>query len=113
MKSSYLQKYLAPALASALCFCAQAQGDASTAKVSVEDEILVSTTATVQAVDLEKRELTLRDPLGDVKTVTVDKAVKRLNEIKVGDDVTAKYYISLAAELRQPTEEEKNSPLMV
>lgn len=78
-----------------------------------EDQILISATAKVEEVNLEKRELTLKGPLGDSQTVTVDKAVKRLNEIKVGDNVTAKYYVSVAAELREPTAEEKANPIMV
>jgi hypothetical protein len=43
----------------------------------------------------------------------VDKRVKRLNEVKVGDEVTADYYVSLAGELRPPTEEEKAHPLAI
>ena len=39
--------------------------------------------------------------------------MKRLNEIKVGDQVTAEYYIGIAAELRPPTEEEKAQPFLV
>jgi hypothetical protein len=82
-------------------------------KMSTEDEVLISVTAKVEAVDVEKRELTLKGPLGDSVTLTVDKAVKRLNEIKSGDEVTAKYYISIAAELREPTDAEKEHPLMI
>src|SRR5688572_16544423 len=82
-------------------------------KMSTEEEVLVSMTAKVEAVDLEKRELTLKGPLGDVTTVTVDKAVKRLDEVKKGDEVTAKYYVSVAAELREPTPEEKENPIMM
>jgi hypothetical protein len=82
-------------------------------KMETEDHVLVTATAKVQELDLEKRELTLKGPLGDMATVKVDPAVKRLNEIKVGDEVTAKYYISVAAELREPTEEEKANPIMV
>jgi len=47
--------------------------------------------------------VTRKGPLGNQITFTVEQRVKRLNKIKVGDDVTADYYISLAAELRQPT----------
>jgi hypothetical protein len=43
----------------------------------------------------------------------VDKAVQRLNEIKVGDDVTAEYYVSLAADVRLPSAEEKANPIKV
>ncbi|HEV8542660.1 MAG TPA: hypothetical protein VGR78_09735, partial [Verrucomicrobiae bacterium] len=82
-------------------------------KMNVGDEMLVTATATVQDLDLEKRELTLKGPLGDVSTITVDKSVKRLDEIKPGDQVTAKYYLSIAAELREPTDEEKEHPIMI
>ena len=111
MKNSSLTKWLCGALL-AFGLSAPAQ-DKKLHNMTVEDEVLISATATVQAVDLEKRELTLKDPLGEVTTLTVDKAVKRLNEIKVGDEVTAKYYISVAAELREPTAAEKENPLVV
>lgn len=111
MKNSTLTQWLCSA-ALAFSFAAQAQ-DKPLHNMSVEDEILVSATATVQAVDVEKRELTLKGPLGNVETLRVDPAVKRLNEIKVGDDVTAKYYVSIAGELREPTAEEKRNPLTI
>ncbi len=91
----------------------EATKDDKAAKLTVEDQVMVSSTSRVQALDLEKRELTLKGPLGDEVTVTVDKAVKRLDQVKVGDDVTVKYYISLAAELREPTDEEKKNPLVI
>lgn len=81
--------------------------------LSAEDSILVTVSATVQAIDQAKREVTLKGPLGNVVTFTVDKRVKRLNEVKVGDDVTAEYYVSLAGELRAPTPEEKQSPVQI
>jgi len=73
----------------------------------------VSVTATVTAIDYTTREVTLKGPLGNVVTFTVDKAVQRLNEIKVGDNVTAEYYVSLAADVRPPTAEEKANPIKV
>jgi len=73
----------------------------------------VSVTAKVTAIDYTKREVTLKGPLGNVVTFTVDKAVQRLNEIKVGDDVTAEYYVSLAADVRLPSAEEKANPFKV
>jgi Cu/Ag efflux protein CusF len=72
-------------------------------------EQVVTETATVQAIDVAEREVTLKGPLGDVETVTVSEDVKRLDEVKVGDTVTAKYYIGIAAELRAPTAEERPS----
>ena len=112
MKNSSLNQWLCAAL---LAFgpLVSAQEKAPIHNMSAGEEVLISATATVQAIDLEKRELTLKGPLGDVETVTVDKAVRRLNEIKVGDEVTAKYYVSIAAELREPTAAEKENPLVV
>jgi len=81
--------------------------------LTAEDSILVSVTAKVDAIDHAAREITLRDELGHVVTFTVDKRVKRLDEVQEGDEVTAAYYISLAGELRPPTEEEKQNPLEI
>jgi hypothetical protein len=77
------------------------------------DAVLVSVTASVQAIDAKTREVTLKGPLGNTVTFTVDKRVKRFDEIKVGDYVTAEYYVSVAAEVREPTAEEKEHPLVV
>ena len=81
--------------------------------LSAEESVLVTVTAKVQAIDQTKREVTLKGPLGNVITFTVDKRVKRLDEVKVGDEVTADYFISLAGELRTPTEEEKTHPVQI
>jgi hypothetical protein len=82
-------------------------------KMMVGDDVLVKATATVDSVNLEKRELTLKGSLGEISTVTVDKAVQRLDEIKPGDQVKVQYYLAVAAELREPTSEEKENPIMV
>lgn len=111
MKQSKRIQWLCAALLAA-GVSAQA-AEKSIHNMAVEDEVLVSVTARVQAVDVDKRELTLKGPLGNVETLRVDPAVKRLNEVKVGDDVTAKYYVSIAGELREPTAEEKRNPLMI
>jgi lipid-binding SYLF domain-containing protein len=79
--------------------------------LTAEDSVLVYVTAKVEAIDPAAREITLKDELGHVVTFCVDKRVKRLNEIQEGDEVTAAYYISLAGELRPPTEEEKLNPI--
>ncbi len=76
-------------------------------------EQLVTATAKVEAIDLAKREVTLKGPLGNVETVVVGEDVKRLNEVKVGDEVTVEYYIGIAAELRAPTDEEMKQPFVV
>jgi Cu/Ag efflux protein CusF len=78
-----------------------------------EKSVLVSITATVEAIDHATREVTLKGPLGNTVTFTVDPKVERLKEVKVGDAVTADYYISIAAELRAPTAEEEKTPLVI
>jgi hypothetical protein len=75
--------------------------------------VLVSITAKIEAIDPAKREVTLKGPLGNTVTVAVDEKVKRLNEFKVGDHVTAEYFVAVAGELREPTAEEKASPLTI
>lgn len=77
------------------------------------DTVLVSVTASVQSIDSKNREVTLKGPLGNSVTFTVDKRVKRFDEIKVGDYVTAEYYVSVAAEVREPTAAEKETPIVL
>jgi len=74
---------------------------------------IVTTIATVTAVDPEKREITLKDSKGNEVTFAVDKSVTRLKEVKVRDKVRAEYYVSIASEIRPPTAEEKDKPLAV
>ena len=103
------------ALGSTLVLTAFAQETTPAAPrpLSAERAILVTVTAKVQAIDQAKREVTLKGPLGNVITFVVDERVKRLNEVSVGDEVTAEYYVSLAGELRAPTEDEKKNPLTI
>jgi len=90
------------------------QQSASAAVVpSREDTILVSLTASVEGIDYTNREVTLKGPLGNEVTFTVDQRVKRLDEVKVGDSVRADYYISVAAEIRKPTAEEEKNPIVL
>jgi hypothetical protein len=85
----------------------------ATPPLSAEKTILVTVTAKVEAIDQDKRQVTLKGSLGNVITFIVDQRVKRLDEVKVGDDVTADYYVSLAGEVRAPTENEKKHPLTI
>ena len=78
-----------------------------------EKWIQVTLRASVEAIDLEKRLVTLKGPDGNLATVEVDKRVKRLNEFKVGDVVSAEYWTYIKAEFRDPTPAEKKEPLVV
>lgn len=62
---------------------------------------MVSARAQVVAVDQERRLVTLRDEAGDTATVKVGPEVKRLNEVKPGDYVVARYVEALALDIRK------------
>jgi hypothetical protein len=76
-------------------------------------EIVKTVYATIQAINLETREVTLKGQQGNVFTLVADPEIKRLAEFKVGDDIVLDYSISIAAEIRTPTEEEKANPYKV
>ena len=115
MKKSYRYPILCAALlaASNYSVLSDDRPPAAGAPMSREDTVLVTVTASVEAIDYASREVTLKGPLGNKVTFTVDQRVKRLNEVKVGDLVQADYYVSIAAELRKPTAEEKKNPLVL
>jgi hypothetical protein len=62
----------------------------------------VTATVTITAIDQATRSVTLRSANGDLDTFTVGPAVKRFNELKVGDVIRATYYESLVFQLRKP-----------
>lgn len=78
-----------------------------------EAYVYESVVATVKAVDLAKREVILVLPEGREFTLVADPRIQRLAEVKPGDKVKAEYFISLAAEMREPTAQELASPLEV
>ena len=100
-------------LTSALSLAVKADKLPAAEPLTAHRSILATVTATVQAIDLKKREMTLKGPLGNEVTLTVDEQVKRLNEVKAGDHVSVDYYISVSGELRPPTDEEKKHPLQI
>src|SRR5262249_55594723 len=63
-----------------------------------------SITATVEAIDYDKRTVDLKGPKGNVVTLKVGPEAKNFNQVKVGDRVAAKYYESTAIEVRKPNE---------
>jgi len=67
---------------------------------------------TVEAVNVEKRLVTLKGPEGNTGEFEVGDQVKRLAEIKVGDKLHAEYKVGAVAELREPTAEEKSAPAL-
>jgi hypothetical protein len=59
-------------------------------------------TATVEAVDYDKRTLTLKGPEGNTRTIKVDPAVKRLKEVKKGDQIVARHTEGVAISVVTP-----------
>lgn len=113
MKSRISVSVLALGLALALPLPHAFAADDHKPTPAVGDEVLLTLTATIESLNLETREIALKGPAGNVYSFTVDPAITRLAEFKVGDAVTLDYYASLAAELRAPTDEEKANPLAV
>ncbi|MFA6349715.1 MAG: hypothetical protein WCY12_02145 [Candidatus Omnitrophota bacterium] len=62
------------------------------------DEIV----AVVTAIDYAKRSITLKGPKGNEMTFIVNDKVKKLEEIKVGDDVVARVTQALAIAVNKP-----------
>jgi Cu/Ag efflux protein CusF len=65
-------------------------------------EIAVTKTATVQAIDMKTRKVTLKDKDGNVWDLIVDENVKNLPQVKVGDEVLTKYYESVVVQIANP-----------
>ncbi len=69
--------------------------------------------AEVTSINLSNREVTLKGPQGNEVTVAAGPEVKRLAEVKVGDFVRVDYVIAADAEVRPPTPEEAEHPLVI
>ena len=89
------------ALALATPALAQTPKDGSAKLPSGGMSEAVMLTATVQAVDLKARTVTLKGPKGKVETVKVDPSIQALDKLKVGDEVVAKYYEALAWDVKK------------
>lgn len=113
MQTSFLRKTalaLLAAAASNFAFLATARADE---RITDEGDLLTSITAKVESIDAGKRQITLRGPLDNVITLSAGKDVKRFDEIKAGDYVTADYYISLALDLSMPDPDDMDHPVSI
>jgi hypothetical protein len=68
-------------------------------KPSVKKEKTTHVVATVEAVDLENRIVTVKGPEGNIVDIKAGEQVKNLAQIKVGDRVEITYYESIAAKV--------------
>jgi hypothetical protein len=60
--------------------------------------------ATVEAINVSTRTLTMKGPKGNYLDIVVPDTVKRFSEIKVGDVLTARYYENLVIRKKEPGE---------
>ena len=74
------------------------------AQAPVTKANVIKVTATIQAIDSTTRTLTLRDDKGNEDTFSVGEAVKRFNELKVGQKVNITYYESIVFQVLKPGE---------
>ena len=71
-------------------------------KPAIERSRVVTVTATVEALDLATRMVTLKGPEGNTITFKAEETVKNLPQVKVGDQVVAEYYESVAIQVMKP-----------
>lgn len=83
------------------------------APLTYEDSVEATLTARVRAIDQPTRVVTLEDAAGHWLTFAVSDDVKRLHEVRVGDDVKVQYRAKLLAELRPATVAEAANPITV
>jgi hypothetical protein len=69
--------------------------------------------ASVEDINKDTREITLKGPQGDLVTLTATETIERFDEIGIGDTVEAEYRTFMRAEFRDPTAEEKMTPFVV
>ena len=65
--------------------------------------------ATVEAIESSTRSVTLKKPDGTYVTVSVPGSVKRFDNIKIGDTVTATYYENIVLRLKEQGEKDVDS----
>jgi hypothetical protein len=93
-------RMLAVAIAAGLLFGCQ-----TSAPKPAKMEQVREVSATVTAVDLPARLVTLRGPDGKLFTVEAGEQVRNLPQVQVGDRVVVSYYEAIAAELAKPDQQ--------
>jgi hypothetical protein len=78
------------------CVAADESATATTAKPATLDAVAATVTATVEDINHDTRELTLKGPKGNTVEMQVGPEVARFKEIQKGDKVTIDYLASVA-----------------
>jgi hypothetical protein len=59
-------------------------------------------TAKVEAIDPQKRTVTLRGPQGNAVTLKVDEQVQKLDQVKAGDELVVRHTEAVAIAVQKP-----------
>jgi hypothetical protein len=93
---------LAAAMAFATPVLAQTSSTAPAKVMDAEAKMQATEiTAVITALDLKNRIVTLKGPAGNEFAVVVDPAVKGLQNVKIGDTVSVKYYQAVALDFKK------------
>jgi hypothetical protein len=74
----------------------------ATAQVKTIEGTSTTVTATIEAIELGTRMLTVKDDKGIYETLYVPEDVTRFNALRVGDRITARYYDNVVVRVRKP-----------
>jgi Cu/Ag efflux protein CusF len=75
---------------------------------TISSEMRVET-GVVEAIEASSRKVTLRKPDGTMVTTVAGPEIKRFNEVKIGDKITARYYDNVVLRLKRPGESDEVS----
>jgi Cu/Ag efflux protein CusF len=90
------------AFAVAAAPAAISQTTLSTKSTPTSTSAQISTTVTVESVDVASRHITVKVPSGETETLKVSPELRRLGDIKPGDKLKATYYAEVAYAISQP-----------
>lgn len=80
-------------------FAVSAEQAAGGDKPSISASQAVQMTAVVEAIDYETREVVLRGPEGNVKTITASPEAQNLDQVKPGDQVNVEFIQNISIEV--------------
>jgi hypothetical protein len=102
MKRSLFRAAAVATIAFASTLPAQAASEPKPIMIKEIGELkAIQTTATVLAIDIKNRIVTLKGENGNEQTVAVSKDARNLDQVKVGDTVTITYYEAVAIEAKR------------
>ncbi len=96
-----MKRFVVPTMAAVVLASMAQTAMAQTRTVSSETK---TETATVEAIEASTRTITLKKSDGTFVTTYAGPDIKRFEEIKIGDKVTARYYENVVVRLKQPGE---------